>query len=128
MEKEYNEKMPTDHSGIVGMFFQVVDDLHYHHLNTRSYAEHKALEHAYEEMVDYKDEVAEKLIGYLGRLSKIRILPLPNCELDDLPEDIMEAASALRELATKNKYNDLVNLSDEITGVGSKLRYLLTLN
>jgi DNA-binding ferritin-like protein len=128
MEKESKETIPTQHTQVIAMFFQVVDDLKWHHLNTRSFAEHKALDFAYGEMTDYTDKVSEQTIGLMGRLGTIKLMPVPNCKLLDLPEDIMEAAEALRELGTSNKFPNLVNLADEITGVGAELKYLLTLS
>lgn len=120
--------MNTSHTGIVTTLFQIADDLHWHHLNDRSYAEHKALDFAYGELVSYKDTVAEQLIPFEGKLGVMKLLPVPSCtKVLDLPEDIIKAAATLREFATAKKYNNLVNISDEIAAVGAKLKYLLNL-
>lgn len=86
-----------------------------------------ALGGAYDSMSDLKDTIVESLVGYYGRFPAIKLLPLPSCSLEETPECIMEVASTLKALATKDKHPDLVNIADEVTAVGAKLQYLLSL-
>jgi len=55
----------------VGKLFLARDVAHSVHLNTRSYAKHKALKTFYEDIVDLADEFAEAYMGkkraYRGR-------------------------------------------------------------
>ena len=45
--------------------------LHNLHWATRSYAEHKSLGKLYEAVIDFKDEIIEKIMGYSGTRAKI---------------------------------------------------------
>lgn len=128
MKKETTELELKTHEDIIAGFFQMTDDLHFHHLNTLSFSEHKALQYAYDEISDYKDSVSEQLIGAKGKLSSLKLSRVPSCLIKDLPEDLMELAKTLREYSVANKIQSLVNTSDEIHGVGRQLAYLLRLS
>lgn len=117
-----------NHSALVGLLFQLSNDIHFHHLNTLSYAEHKALEMAYNEINSLKDSLSEELIGLDGKLSPIKMLTIPSCSVEDLPVDILTAANSFREYGTSKKYNNVVNTSDEIAGLAARLKYLLKLS
>lgn len=115
-------------TSILTLFFQLSNDLHWHHLNTKSFAEHKALEFAYEKILGYKDTIAEQLIPFEGKLTTMKLLPIPSTsKCSQLPTDIVIAAEALCELAEAKGYDNIENLSEEIKGVAAKLKYLLNL-
>lgn len=118
----------TDHVPMITELLQLAEDLHFHHWNTRSYAEHKALDFAYEEVENFKDDVVERLVGYYGRFKSIRLMPIPATELLSLPDAIITSGNNLKMLAAKDNHTDLDNTGDEIIAVGSKLKYLLTLS
>jgi DNA-binding ferritin-like protein len=60
-------------SDFVGMLFLARDVTHSVHLNTRSYAKHKALQTFYEEIIDAADEFAEAYNGRHGLLGGISL-------------------------------------------------------
>lgn len=116
-----------NHTSVITSLIQLTDDVQFHHWNTTSYSEHMALGATYKSLKGLKDTIVEHLVGYYGRFNAIKLLPLPSCGLSELPECIMECATSLKTLATKDKHPDLINIADEVTGVGAKLQYLLSL-
>ena len=46
------------------------EQLHLIHWQTTSYAEHQALGSLYDQVHDFKDDVIEKLMGYMGKRPK----------------------------------------------------------
>lgn len=58
----------------IGMLFLARDVTHSVHLNTRSYAKHKALGHFYEDIVGLADGFAEAYQGRHGLLGPIPLL------------------------------------------------------
>ena len=58
----------------VGMFFLARDVAHSVHLNTRSYAKHKALQEFYEEIVGLADGFAETYQGRHGLIGPISLM------------------------------------------------------
>ena len=115
------------HTEIVTKFFQVALDIHHNHLNTTLYSEHIALKEAYQAFDEFKDTIAESLIAFEGPIDKLEFDEVGLCKTLDLPDDMMEAASMLKEYAAKKNYPDLVNFSDEVYAAGVKLKYLLRL-
>lgn len=116
------------HTNLVNLLFQIADDLHWHHLNTRGYPEHVALDFAYNAISGYKDSLAEQLIPFEGKLGSFKVVVPSNTKVLTLPDDIMNAAAEIRKFAEEKKYHNIVNMSDEIRGVGAKLKYLLNLS
>ena len=68
----------TKHGDIISKLFQLHVDTHFLHLTTQSYAVHKALDMAYESLGEFKDSVAEKMIGYYGREFVLNVQPPTN--------------------------------------------------
>ena len=62
IKKEGNNEMTPEY--IVGKLFSFHNVAHKFHLDTKSFACHKALNKLYTELVDFKDDIAELLIGY----------------------------------------------------------------
>ena len=58
----------------VGMLFLARDVTHSVHLNTRSYAKHKALQEFYEGIVDHADTFAEAYQGRHGLIGPISLM------------------------------------------------------
>lgn len=117
----------SNHTVIIQGFQQLTLDIKQHHWNTSSYPEHIALNEAYDSISGYMDTIAETLVGAEGPLSPLKLLPIPSCPIQDLPKDIFEIAATLKMYAN-SKYPDLVNLADEVTAAGSRLKYLLRLS
>jgi len=101
-----------------------------HHL-TSSYSAHKALDETYSSINDLKDGILEKLMGYSNiKFNKINIPSLSSyTEMMnvEVANEIMAFGSKLEKWAAKNSYCDIENLAQEYSGVGAKLKYLLTL-
>jgi hypothetical protein len=57
----------------IGMFFLARDVTHSVHLNTRSYAKHKALQKFYENIIERTDDLAEAYQGRYGLLGPITL-------------------------------------------------------
>ena len=55
-------------SKFLGILFQSRDTMHLTHLDTRSFAEHKALNAYYDGILDLTDSFTEKLFGRSGRI------------------------------------------------------------
>jgi len=60
-------------SDFVGMLFLARDVTHSVHLNTRSYAKHKALQKFYEDIIDHADAFAEAYNGRHGLIGGISL-------------------------------------------------------
>jgi hypothetical protein len=58
----------------VGMLFLGRDAAHSVHLNTRSFAKHKALRHFYNDIVDFADKFAEAYQGKYGLMGPVSLM------------------------------------------------------
>lgn len=110
-------------SKFIGTLFQSRDMMHIAHLQTRSFAEHKALNLYYDEILDLTDKFTE---AYFGRNKRVEIV---------VPESRnMDAMSHLKELqaildSERSAYSsELQNIIDEMLSLIDKVLYLLTLN
>lgn len=107
----------------IGTLFQSRDAMHIAHLQTTSFAEHKALNAYYDGILDLTDTFAE---AYFGRFKRVEIV---------IPESkVMDATSHLKELRSiidterTNYPSEIQNIMDEMLGLTDKILYLLTLN
>jgi hypothetical protein len=114
-----------DAAEFVGVLLHSSTATHFLHLQTASYAAHKALGHYYSNIVDLADKYAEAYQGHHG------IIPL-----DDYPEGFKvqkDAAAYAESLLTfvkgirgdLPKDTDLQNIVDEIVGEIANLVYKL---
>jgi len=99
----------------VGMLFLARDVAHSVHLNTRSYAKHKALQKFYEGIVDLADSFAE---AYQGRNGLIGPIPLMSAKktaniIEFLDDQLAEIEAGRYEVAPKTD-TPLNNLIDGI--------------
>mgnify|MGYP003533090205 CR=1 FL=1 len=107
-------------------FFQL--QLQLCHWQTTSYAEHKATDSLHDFVISFKDDVIEKLMGYMGRRVKVYTLaPLCVDSSVNVVNSICTFAYALEGWASTNKYCDIENLAQELSGEAAKCKYLLTL-
>jgi hypothetical protein len=105
------------------------EQLHLLHWQTTSYAEHQALGGLYDYVHDFKDGVIEKLMGYTGkRPSSIKMEPLSSAQPSVVVAELMSFASTLKSYAETNKFHDIANLADALSGEAAKTKYLLTLS
>ena len=117
---------------IQSKLFYFHDSAHKFHLSTKSFAEHKALDFAYNELVSYKDEISEKLQGYLGKMiGGIKTEQVPDYNESaskKLAKEIMVFGKQLEDYGEENEFCDIENIAQGLSGVGAKLNYLLMLS
>ena len=107
----------------LGILFQSRDMMHLTHLDTTSFAEHKALNAYYDGILDLTDSFTEKLFGRSGRLSII----IPESKKQDAITHL-KGLQTIIEAERDNYASDLQNIMDEMLGLVNKTLYLLTLN
>lgn len=114
---------------IAGKLTHFHEQLHLLHWQTTSYAEHQALGSLYDYVHDFKDGVVEKLMGYLGkRPQAYKIEPLSAATAMAVVENLCMFASDLKAYGEANKFHDICNLADSLSGEAAKTKYLLTLS
>ena len=107
-------------------YFQ--EQVHLLHWQTNSYAEHKALGSLYEYIQEFKDDLIEKLMGYIGRKPAVyKLEPLSTSTSNVVVDELLSFAKSLKEYGEMNCYQDVCNLSDSLSGETAKVKYLLTL-
>lgn len=111
---------------LIQEFKQVLNDIQQHHWNTIILAEHETLSKAYDSLSPIIDTIAETLVANEGPVLPFT-LKVPSHTIKELPQAIFDAATSLRNHA-ENLYPDLVNLADEVTAVGSRLKYFYRLS
>lgn len=107
------------------------EQLHLIHWQTTIYAEHQALGGLYDYVHDFKDEVIEKLMGYMGgkRPKAFKFEPIADgVSSTSVVNEIISFAHELMEWAEVNKYCDVENIAQSLSGEAAKVRYLLTLS
>jgi len=106
----------------IGTLFQSRDVMHIAHLQTTSFAEHKALGMYYDKILDLTDSFTEKYFGANGRVELI----IPEAKNQDAVSH-MKAMQAIIEAERDNYSSDLQNIMDEMLGLVHEVLYLLTL-
>lgn len=109
-------------SKFLGILFQSRDIMHLAHLDTKSYAEHKALNAYYDGILDLTDSFTEKLFGRSGRVDII----IPESKKQDAVSHL-KGMQATIEAERDNYASDLQNIMDEMLGLVNETLYLLTL-
>ena len=105
---------------LIGQLFLARDVAHSVHLNTRSYAKHKALGSFYGKIIDLADDLAET---YQGRYGLIGPITLHSAEKTNSVVDFLE--DSLKKVEKeREEYDDtaIQNIIDEIVAL-----YLSTL-
>ena len=118
---------------IKGKLFSFHNSAHSLHLDTRSFAEHKALQSLYEDLVTFKDELLELLMGYQNgrRIGKAKLDELPTYSQEAVTNMVKEGlafATELEEWAEDKKYCDIENTAQALSGLFAKTQYMLTLS
>jgi hypothetical protein len=96
--------------------------MHIAHLQTTSFAEHKALGMYYDKILDLTDSFTEKYFGANGRVELI----IPEAKNQDATSH-MKSMQAIIEAERDNYSSDLQNIMDEMLGLVHETLYLLTL-
>lgn len=106
----------------IGMLFQSRDTMHLQHLKTTSFAEHKALNAYYDDILDLTDKFTE---AYFGRFGRIDIV-IPESKVMSSMEHLKMMQSTL-DMERENYPSELQNIIDEMLSLVDKTLYLLTL-
>jgi hypothetical protein len=114
---------------IAGKLTYFHEQLHLLHWQTKSYAEHQALGGIYDYVHDFKDGVIEKIMGYTGKRPGVyKIEPLSNADSNSVVTALMDFASNLKAYGETNRFHDIANLADALSGEAAKTKFLLTLS
>lgn len=118
---------------VKGKLFSFHNTAHSLHLDTKSFEEHGALGSLYEGLADFKDDIPEKLMGYMGgkRIGQCKLDPLPTYSPTasmSLCREIMDFAKDLSDYAKKNFYLDIDNMAADLSGLAAKTVYRLSLS
>lgn len=99
----------------VGMLFLARDVTHSVHLNTRSYAKHKALQKFYEDIIDHADAFAEAYQGRHGLIGGISLQSNKNtANVVDFLQSQLDEIEAVRYDVVDKKDTSLQQLIDNI--------------
>jgi DNA-binding ferritin-like protein len=113
----------TKASDFVGYLFLARDVTHSVHLNTRSYAKHKALQKFYENIVDLADTFAEMYQGRHGLIGGISLQTAKKTtNVVEFLENQLQEIEDCRYDVVDEKDTAIQNIIDEIVGL-----YLSTL-
>lgn len=106
----------------IGQLFQSRDIMHIAHLQTTSFAEHKALNAYYDGILDLTDKFTEV---YFGRSKRCEII-VPEAKNMSAVDHLKEM-QALVDGERSNYTSELQNIMDEMLGLINQTLYLLTL-
>ena len=97
---------------------------HVHHLKTRSYAAHKALQTFYEDLVDFVDGFTE---AYMGEYGVIESYPNGGYTLSDTPVSMLNSFISWIESNREDicDSSHCQNVIDEIVALAYSTRYKL---
>lgn len=99
----------------IGMLFLARDVTHSVHLNTRSYAKHKALNGFYDEIIELADGFAEAYQGRYGLIGPISLMSAKKTgNIIEFLENQLEEIEAGRYDVCKKEDTPLQNLIDGI--------------
>jgi hypothetical protein len=116
---------------LVELLLTIQNQLKIFHWQTKSYAEHKALDDAYGTLTDLFDEFLETYMGKYGRPKAENQFTI---NLENYSENYISCIKTFKLIVQKDlskafseEDTDLLNLRDEILGALNKLCYLLSL-
>ena len=115
---------------IAGKLAYFHEQIHMIHWETRSFAEHKATGGFYEFLQGFKDDVIEKIMGYTGkRIQSLKIEPiLPKADSMKIVDEVLKFSKELESYGDSNKFGDVCNMAQSLSGEAAKMKYLLTLS
>lgn len=108
-----------------GQLFYSRDCMHLTHLQTTSYAEHKALNEYYNGILDLTDTLIETYFGMIGQKQSIKI---PQSEFVNSEAHLKQMYSYIQSNRTIFEESHIQNIIDEICALINKTQYLLTLH
>lgn len=107
---------------LIGLLMQSRSSMHIAHLQTTSFAEHKALGGYYEGISDLIDTFTEVFFGRKGRTEII----VPESKNENAMEHLRKM-QAIIDAERENYSSELQNILDEMLSLINKTLYLLTL-
>ena len=108
---------------LIGQLFLARDVTHSVHLNTRSYAKHKALGSFYGKIIDLADDLAEMYQGRHGLIGPIALMSAKKTgNIVEFLEDSLKDVEEMRYKVCEKNDTPIQNIIDEIVG-----QYLSTL-
>jgi hypothetical protein len=119
---------------IIPILYSFRQQLHIYHLQTNSYARHKAADELLEALTDFIDKFVEIYSGKYGKVSfkddvSIKITNLDDDKATEFLNNMIEYYINKLPKYLNSKYDtDLLNLRDEIVASTNKTKYLFTLN
>jgi hypothetical protein len=108
-----------------GVLFHSRDCMHLTHLQTLSYAEHKALNKYYDGILDLTDTLIETYFGLSGKRASIKI---PQSEFINAQAHLKQLYSYIESNRGIFEESQLQNIIDEICALINQTQYLLTLS
>jgi hypothetical protein len=110
----------------VGMLFLARDVTHSVHLNTRSYAKHKALGGFYDKVVDLADDFAEAYQGRHGLIGPITLMSAKKTSnVVEFLQDQLAEIDANRYKFCDKEETSIQNIIDEIVSLYESTLYKL---
>jgi hypothetical protein len=114
--------------------FYFRDAAHDFHHQTKGGWEHDALGKLYEALDEFADDITEELMGYMDgkRLGGLMRIPAPKYGGHEssvkLVKDLMDFAYELYEYGGEKKFCSIENRAQDLSGLGAKTIYRLTLS
>lgn len=112
---------------VIGQLFQSRDTIHIAHLQTTSYAEHKALNGYYDSLLNLTDDLLESYFGTIGKRINFKIPASEYVNPQQHLKQLMDYVKKHRNVFGADNTH-LQNIIDEILALISKTLYLLTLS
>jgi len=118
---------------VIVNLLKVQNQLRLLHWQTTSYAAHKALGNAYDDLDELIDSLVEVHQGKYGRIVfetpiELNLVNRDEIDIEDVFMQLNEYLTGpFNEMHDSVKDTDCLNIRDEILAVINKLRYLLTL-
>jgi hypothetical protein len=103
---------------------------HLLHLNTTSFAQHKALDELYSGIQGFRDTILENVLGHTNK----RLMPVKGIAVktgrteQEICSELNMFSKQLHSWGEDNDWDDLANIADELQALSTKVSYLLTLS
>jgi len=117
----------------VQFFFNLRDQIHLYHWQTKSYSRHKATDEVIESLIKAADKYVETYMGKYGRpkvTAKTNTIKLSNLSETSIIRFIKNAMAYLMTVlprGIRDTDTDLINIRDEMLGQLNQLMYFFTL-
>lgn len=110
---------------LITLLFHFRTAAHILHLQTKSYAQHKALEEFYDELVELTDVLAEVYQGKYGPIQEFDAKYVSYESPLKLIDNVLDELKARRYMAVPKDDTALQNIIDEITALAARTAYKL---